>query len=210
MGNQGDFLRTDELAVGMVLSTQDGDGVSVIEVIKTTERAPTYNLTVADAHTFFVGNEGDDAVPNASVSAVDSPANEIIVHPFSDGGSAITTQRNLDIFADPKKFPNHGPDTGQFITPSRDLDRLLQNSQNRADIERQLGLGQGQLDNGTPLIRIDIPDPLNRNLRTPDPATGNEFHMPNSGRTPGGQREAVIDPPSKKDDTISIAPISDP
>ena len=57
-GNQGNFLRTDELAAGMEISTQDGDGVSVIEVIKTTERAPTYNLTVADAHTFFVGNDG--------------------------------------------------------------------------------------------------------------------------------------------------------
>ena len=58
VGNQGNFLRTDELAAGMEISTQDGDGVSVIEVIKTTERAPTYNLTVADAHTFFVGNDG--------------------------------------------------------------------------------------------------------------------------------------------------------
>ena len=57
-GNQGNFLRTDELAAGMEVSTQDGDGVSVIEVIKTTQRAPTYNLTIADAHTFFVGNDG--------------------------------------------------------------------------------------------------------------------------------------------------------
>ena len=61
-----------------------------------------------------------------------------------------------------------------------------------------------------PLIHIDMPDPLNRNLRTPDPATGNKFHIPNSGRTLGGQREAVIDPPSKKDDTIIITPIPDP
>lgn len=90
------------------------------------------------------------------------------------------------------------------------MDRLLQNSQSRADIERQLGLVPKKLRDGTPLIRIDIPDPLNRNLRTPDPATGNKFHIPNSGRTPGGQREAVIDPPSKKDDTIIITPIPDP
>ena len=49
-GNRSNFLRTDELAAGMEISTQDGDGLSVIELIKTTDRAPTYNLTVTNSH----------------------------------------------------------------------------------------------------------------------------------------------------------------
>ena len=81
----GTFLRTDELAAGMVLSTQDGDGVTVIEVDKTEETAPTYNLTVADAHTFFVGDDGIwvhnvdcfDGIPASRSSDIETSASTI-------------------------------------------------------------------------------------------------------------------------------------
>ena len=78
----GTFLRTDALEAGMVICTQDGDGVTVIEVDKTATTAPTYNLTVEDAHTFFVGNDGiwvhniDCSAADFETSLVNLPANE--------------------------------------------------------------------------------------------------------------------------------------
>ena len=48
----GMFLRTDELVTGMEISTQDGDGVSVIEVIKTTDRANGPDAPIGGASAF--------------------------------------------------------------------------------------------------------------------------------------------------------------
>jgi hypothetical protein len=51
------WKRTDELIAGMSVSTADGRGVRVVNVENTRDIQPTFNLTVADFHTYFVGEQ---------------------------------------------------------------------------------------------------------------------------------------------------------
>lgn len=50
------WRRTDELAVGMRIATADGRSVSIKGVRETARTALTFNIEVADFHTYFVGN----------------------------------------------------------------------------------------------------------------------------------------------------------
>jgi hypothetical protein len=73
----------------------------------------------------------------------------------------------------------------------------------RHDLEVALGLEQGALEGGL-LVRVDVQDPLARNLRFPDPSTGNIHHRPGTGLTTGGLNEAAIDSPLKTDPRVQV------
>ncbi len=51
------WVDTVDLAVGMLATTRDGLEVRVVHVENTDRTAPTFNLTVADFETYFVGDE---------------------------------------------------------------------------------------------------------------------------------------------------------
>lgn len=53
-------------------------------------------------------------------------------------------------------------------------------------------------------MRIDISDPFDRNLRMPDPSTGNVHHRPGAGLTTGNLHEQVMDTPLRTDPNITI------
>jgi hypothetical protein len=71
-----------------------------------------------------------------------------------------------------------------------------------------LGLQRGSLADGD-IIRIDIPDPLARGLRLPDPTFPNPHHRAGTGLTTGNLSEAVVDSPSKQDPAIIVTVIED-
>jgi hypothetical protein len=119
-------------------------------------------------------------------------------HPFARGATHITTTEALAQFG---HSPTFGGPSGLYVSPSDQIDTLLQRATSRHDIEIALGLDEGTLQNGF-LVRIDIEDPLARNLRLPDPATGNRHHRPGTGLTTGGLNEAVIDSPLKTDERV--------
>jgi predicted amino acid racemase len=52
-----DFLRTDELTIGMEISTINGNVVSVAAIEVSSLQAEVYNLTIGEAHTYFVGED---------------------------------------------------------------------------------------------------------------------------------------------------------
>jgi len=52
----GQWLTTLQLNVGVTIQTEDGKGVQVVSIMATHRIADTYNLTVGDFHTFFVGH----------------------------------------------------------------------------------------------------------------------------------------------------------
>ena len=52
------WARTDELEPGLAISTSDGRGVRVVAIRETAKTEPTYNLEVADFHSYFVGESG--------------------------------------------------------------------------------------------------------------------------------------------------------
>jgi RHS repeat-associated protein len=58
MTDAGVWLTTRELTSGVSLKTEHGPGDEVISVKQTDRVADTYNLEVADTHTFFVGKDG--------------------------------------------------------------------------------------------------------------------------------------------------------
>ena len=52
------WKRTEELRAGMAVVTRDGRGMLVASVAETERTDATYNLTVADFETYFVGEHG--------------------------------------------------------------------------------------------------------------------------------------------------------
>lgn len=55
--HDGRWLKTIELANGTLIQSAYGNGVEVVSVINTGKITKTYNLEVADFHTYFVGED---------------------------------------------------------------------------------------------------------------------------------------------------------
>jgi Protein of unknown function (DUF1557). len=51
------WKRTEELVAGMAVVTRDGRGMVLVSVVETERTDSTYNLTVADFETYFVGEQ---------------------------------------------------------------------------------------------------------------------------------------------------------
>jgi len=49
--------KTEEMAAGMAVVTRDGRGMVVASIVETNRTDATYNLTVADFETYFVGEQ---------------------------------------------------------------------------------------------------------------------------------------------------------
>jgi RHS repeat-associated protein len=120
----------------------------------------------------------------------------LMEHPFASGGSHITTTRQLGQFPGSSTFGGPG---GLFISPSSQIDRLLGSARSRGDIELGLGLRGGSLEGGS-LVRIDLTNPFERNLR--QPTSGNLHFRPGTGLTTGGLYEGLIDSPLKSDPNL--------
>ena len=143
-------------------------------------------------------------VPGSATASLDHiptpPAHStaIEIHPFSGGASHLTTSANLARF--PGSPTVGGPD-GLFVAPTPQIDSLAASGASRTEIEVALGLNQGALSSGD-LLRVDITDPFQRNLRLPDPKLGNIHHRPGTGLTTGNYNEAIIDSPAKADPAV--------
>lgn len=135
-----------------------------------------------------------------TVSEVRSTA--VIVHPFSEGGTHITTTEALNRFAE---SPTYGRPSGLFVAPSPQIDVLLATSPSRTDLEIVLGLTPGTLQGGD-LVRINVPNVIGRGLS--QPVSGNKFFRPGTGVTWGGLYEGVVVSPFKNDPEIVVTPIS--
>ena len=151
------------------------------------------------AGTFTVS---DPAVFQARVSEVGGAktGSELILHPFSGGGTHITTSARLAAHAESATF---GGPSGLFLAPTRQVDALLASGASRSQIEIALGLNEGALSQGA-LMRIDVANPFARNLSLP--TSGNMFFQP-GGLTWGGLNEGIISSPLKTDPGVILCPI---
>jgi hypothetical protein len=172
---------------------------------KITTPKPARNVqpTRAEKQLLFKPAAGDN-VGSMLRGGGDGKGNELVIHPFSVGASHITTTLRWNRFPD---SPTFGGPQGLYVAPKDQIDRLVKNSNSRRDIELMMGLEKGALDGGD-LIRIDIDDPFSRNLRIPDPLTGNIFHRPGTGLTTGNINEAVIDSPLKGSSNVTTSIIN--
>ena len=108
------WKRTDELVAGMAVVTRDGRGMVLVSVAETDRIDATYNLTVADFETYFVGlqrvlvhncNIRENAAKGAAGEAAtraklgDSVAGEQVTFKTSDGtrtrSDFVTTDKGV-------------------------------------------------------------------------------------------------------------------
>ena len=121
---------------------------------------------------------------------------------FDNGASRFMTRNNLE------KYGIGQRDGTSFVMPKAEADMLIENSGgNRASMENALGLPTGFLD-GNELVRVDIPNPRNNNLRIPSgkEAGANELWIP-GGKLPDGSSEAVIDAGQLKPKDYNLVPL---
>ncbi|MDZ3991659.1 DUF6861 domain-containing protein [Pseudomonas sp. Teo4] len=107
---------------------------------------------------------------------------------FDNGASRFMTQTNLE------KYGIAQRDGTSFIMPGHEASELFANTAgDKRALEKALGLPDDFLETNT-LVRVDIPDPRQLNLRIPsgNEAGANEFWIP-GGKLPDGNSEAVID-----------------
>lgn len=101
-------------------------------------------------------------------------------------------------------------DGTSFVLTKHDADELISSTQgNPRAMERALGLPQGFLDDNS-VLRIDVPNPENYNLRVPsgNEAGANSKWLP-GGYLPEGLREAVIDGAAVPPDRYILIDIRD-
>lgn len=107
---------------------------------------------------------------------------------FTDGATRFMPESNLE------KYGIAQRDGTSFVMPKSEADAMIEAVQgNLRAMEDELGLPEGFLDSNT-IVRIDIADPKEFNLRIPsgNEAGANEQWIP-GGRLPNGASEAVVD-----------------
>ena len=107
---------------------------------------------------------------------------------FDDGAARFMTQRNLE------KYGVGQRDGTSFVMTKQEADRLIKTTNgNPTAMEEALGLPKGFLESNQ-LVRVDIPNPRELNLRIPsgNEAGANDLWIP-GGSLPDGSLEAVID-----------------
>jgi hypothetical protein len=121
---------------------------------------------------------------------------------FKGGASYIVPRDVLDSYG---RDILGWPDNSQFVMPISEMNQLLlKTGGNISEIEKELGIPAGSWNNKE-LVRIDVPNPSELNLRMP---TGNEMGTNNlwipGGKLPTGYSEAVINniPAGKYQETI--------
>ena len=113
---------------------------------------------------------------------------------FDEGGGYITSKDVLDRFG----RDTLGRPDGQFIMPKAELDALIKRANGDISvIEKELGIPAGAWK-GKEIVRIDVPNAKNSNLRMPsgNEAGANELWLP-GGKLPTGKSEAIINQVTK-------------
>ena len=111
-----------------------------------------------------------------------------------NGGSYLLSDKNYEQHVEGQN--KIGRPDGQFMTPSNQMDDLLQNHPNDPrEWEKQLGLGENSLGDEN-IHRVDVYRPQDYEPRMPtsDLSGANEKFLEGRGKTPGGQDECVINP----------------
>ncbi|WP_178124002.1 PAAR domain-containing protein [Pseudomonas piscis] len=108
---------------------------------------------------------------------------------FDKGASRLMTKANLDKYGIGQK------DGTSFISPRHEIDQLLARTKgDKQALADALGLPEKFFESGGELVRIDLPNPRDLNLRIPsgNEAGANADWIP-GGKLPEGTSEAVID-----------------
>jgi len=139
---------------------------------------------------------------------------------FLNGGSMLVTKATYNRYmADgidvDGEFVGYPPDANDingsnYILPHDEMDKLLTEANGDISvIEKGLGMSPGTYGDEPDLIRVDIMNPENYNLRMPNgkEAGANENYI-DGGYTSGGFPEAVIDQVPNNSENITYTPVN--
>ena len=175
LGEGGEALNTlDKLADGSRALDATGDIGRTAEVLGPTAKAEILAIPKG-------------ARPNPAEYLSESYITEHLAR-FDGGATKFTTQATLD------KYGIAQRDGTAFVMPKNEADELLAAAHgDPALLEQALGLPAGTLEHN-PLVRVDIPNPRDANLRVPsgNEAGANDQWIP-GGKLPTGNSEAVVD-----------------
>ncbi|MFN3522600.1 MAG: hypothetical protein ACK4YQ_10145 [Phenylobacterium sp.] len=123
---------------------------------------------------------------------------------LAEGGSFLLTEEQYLLYV--KDAPRVGRADGQFMTSRAEMDRLLDEvGPNPAALGEKLGIDSWSGD--TRLMRVDVADPLEHNVRLPTAEmSGSNANYRPGGVTSGGVPEVVTDPVPQSQ--IRVRPLS--
>jgi hypothetical protein len=188
--NQGNFKpagqQVGEQIGGATLGTTIGVGAGIVigKIGATVSNTKAANIEMANANSFI------NAAKTEGNFYRDGSIVDIGEHfgKFKNGASLLAP---ADSFG---KYPSVGRPDGLFVASPSYIDNLLkQTGGDNTLIKNSLGI-EPQYWNG-PLVRVDIPSPLNNNPRLPSGLEGGaNSQFIRGGYTSGGAAEIVINP----------------
>lgn len=113
---------------------------------------------------------------------------------FNEGATVIQTEWAYTNYSEANGFVGVPDDNTLFVMPAKYADKVIQNSNGNINyIEEKLGFPKGYFKYGGGLVRIDIKDLSDLNLRLPsgNEIGANSFWIP-GGETSGGVSEAIL------------------
>ena len=113
---------------------------------------------------------------------------------FNEGATVIQTEWAYTNYSEANGFVGVPDDNTLFVMPAKYADKVIQNSNGNINyIEEKLGFPKGYFKYGGGLVRIDIKDLSDLNLRLPsgNEIGANSFWIP-GGETSGGVPEAIL------------------
>jgi hypothetical protein len=125
------------------------------------------------------------------------------LHKFDDGASRFMTDKNYDMYGIGQR------DGTSFMMPSNEVNALIESAHgDPVALARSLGLPEDYFVENH-VVRVDIPDPQDYNLRVPsgNEAGANEYWLP-GGFLPDGVSEAVIDGGAVPDGDIIVTDVT--
>lgn len=137
-----------------------------------------------------ITKQGKNRAPRRNFFCSEVPYSALLATRYSCASTYF--RRSLEA-----RFEKYGiaqRDGTSFIMPGHEATELLaKTAGDKRALEQALGLPENFLDTNA-LVRVDIPDPKQLNLRIPsgNEAGANEFWIP-GGKLPDGNSEAVID-----------------
>ena len=113
---------------------------------------------------------------------------------FNEGATVIQTEWAYTNYSEANGFVGVPDDNTLFVMPAKYADKVIQNSNGNINyIEEKLGFPKGYFKYGGGLVRIDIKDlsDLNLRLTSGNEIGANSFWIP-GGETSGGVPEAIL------------------
>ena len=187
-GNKLLFKNADGIEIGA--KTLDEREWKSFRDLMSPEEAARYDKYWYDSITSIPKGERPDPTTYLSQEYIDGHLAK-----FENGVSVIQTEWAYGRYSETNGFVGVPDDNTLFVLPKEYCDSVIQKANGDISIiEEELGFPKGYFKNGGGLVRIDVDNVSDLNIRVPsgNEATANDLWIP-GGYTSGGVPEAITD-----------------